>query len=54
MLTLEDCKKHLQNKNLNNKRIEEIRDYLYAISKEIVKNNIASYKKEIKLVKKYE
>jgi hypothetical protein len=52
MLTIQECKKHLENKNLSEKRIEEIRDYLYAICQEIVRNNISNYKKETKKLSK--
>jgi hypothetical protein len=47
MLSIKECEKYLVGKNLNEKRLEEIRDYLYAISKEIVRNNIDNYKKKI-------
>ncbi len=47
-MTLEEFKKHFKNKNVNDERIKEIRDYLYAISREIVLNNLNEYEKQIK------
>ncbi len=49
MLSVERCKKYLEGKNVTDKRAEEIRDYLYAISREIIKNNIANQKQNTKI-----
>jgi len=48
LMTLEECKKHLKNKNITDKRIEEIRDYLYAISREIIVSNLNKYEKQVR------
>lgn len=45
MLSVEECKKLLSKKDLSEKRIEEIRDYLYAIVKSIVSNEIETYER---------
>lgn len=53
MVSIETCKKYLEKKNLTDKRIEEIRDYLYAISKEVIKNNIDNYELSLSKTKDY-
>ncbi len=47
MLSVEQCESLLEVKKLDRKRVEEIRDYLYAISREVIRNNISDYKKSI-------
>jgi hypothetical protein len=47
MLTVKRCGAYLKNKNLNDKEIEDVRNYLYLISKEIIQKNIGSYIKKI-------
>jgi ATP-dependent Zn protease len=53
MLTIQECRKYLK-KDLSDKRIEEIRDYLYALSKEVIRKNVDDYEKSLKKVLKYE
>jgi hypothetical protein len=48
MLEVSTCKKYLQNKNITDERIKEIRDYLYAISREIAVNNLNKYEASVK------
>ena len=48
MLDLETCKKYLKDKNMSDERIKVIRDFLYAISREIISNNIIKYEKTVK------
>jgi hypothetical protein len=45
MVPLETCKMYLEKKDLTDKRIAEIRDYLYAISREIIRNSLSEHKK---------
>lgn len=47
-MTLEECKERLLNKNITDERIKEIRDYLYAISTEIVLNNLSEYEQGVR------
>jgi hypothetical protein len=39
MLSVEKCQEYLKNVNLSRERVEEIRNHLYAICEEIIKNN---------------
>ncbi|MEN9337795.1 MAG: hypothetical protein RIQ41_109 [Candidatus Parcubacteria bacterium] len=48
MITTEVCKTYLDKKGLTDQRIEEIRDYLYAISREIARNSVNDYKQSLK------
>jgi len=43
MLTLEECKKYLKDKEVSDERMEEIRTYLYALVKDVVTKNIKAY-----------
>ena len=50
MFSVEECRKYLKSKNLSyeqlsDKRVEIIRDYLYAICNEAIRHNIRDYKK---------
>lgn len=54
MVSLEQCESLLEVKKLDKKRIEEIRDYLYAISREVIRNNISDYEQSLRKTKKYE
>jgi hypothetical protein len=47
MLTIDECRKILDEYNLPDERIEIIRDYLYAFCKEIIKDNITNYETSI-------
>ena len=46
MLTLEECRKHLKDKEVSDERMEEIRAYLYALVEDIVVNNIKTYESQ--------
>ena len=48
MITIEQCRKFLASEDLPDERIKEIRDYLYALSKEIIRNNIQNYEKNVR------
>lgn len=48
MLEVSICKQYLQNKNITDERIKEIRDYLYAIAREITVNNLNKYEASVK------
>jgi hypothetical protein len=48
MLDVSTCKQYLQNKNITDERIKEIRDYLYAIAREIAVNNLDKYEASVK------
>ncbi len=52
MLEVSTCKTFLQNKNITDERIKEIRDYLYAIAKEIAVKNMNDYEKNVRESKK--
>ena len=45
MITTEECRKYLKDKNLSDARIEQVRDYLYALAKEIANKNIEHFEK---------
>jgi hypothetical protein len=47
MLSIEKCESYFLSKNLDRKRVEQIRDYLYAIGREIIKTEIKNYEKQI-------
>ena len=47
MLTIEECRKHLKDDKLSDARIQEILDYLYSFCKEVIKNNLEIYEKNI-------
>ena len=47
MLTIEKCKKYLKNRVLSDKEIEEIRDYLYLIARQTIKEHIEAHKVNI-------
>ena len=46
MLSVEECERYLRSRKLSKKAISEIRDYLYAICKEIIDDNFNSYEKQ--------
>lgn len=48
MLKTKECKKYLLEKNLDDSKVEYIRNYLYAIAKEIIRKNIEDYESNIK------
>lgn len=53
MRSIADCEKHLLNSGLSQDKIKSIRDYIYSLSKEIIKDNLEKYeqtqtKKDIK------
>lgn len=48
MLKIEKCRKHILEKNLDDSKIEEIRNTLTAIVKDIIKKNIEDYKRNTK------
>ncbi len=47
MLTIEECKKYILEKHLDDSKIEYIRNYLYAIAQEIIRKNIEEYESNI-------
>lgn len=47
MLTLEECKKYLKEKDISDERITEIRDFLYAVARESVIRNISKYEQQV-------
>lgn len=47
MLSVKECRKFLSDIDLDDKEIEEIRDYLYALIREIVRNNLEKYEKDV-------
>lgn len=51
MLKIEECRKYLLQKNLDDSKIEELRDTLTSIVREIIKENIESYERTIKKTK---
>jgi hypothetical protein len=53
MLTIQECRKYLK-KDIPDKRVEEIRDYLYALNKEIIRKNVDDYEKSLRKTMKYE
>lgn len=53
MLTIQECRKYL-NKDISDKRVEEIRDYLYALSKEIIRKNVDDYENSLRKTLGYE
>lgn len=46
MLKTDTCKKYLLQKNLDDSKIEELRDTLTAIVREIISKNIKLYEKD--------
>jgi predicted transcriptional regulator len=48
MLKVKECKKYILEKNLDDSKIEEIRNTLSAIVKDIIKKNIESYERTVK------
>lgn len=48
MLTIEECKKYILERNLDDSKIEYIRNYLYAIAQEIIRKNIEEYESNIR------
>ena len=53
MLTIEECRKYLK-KDISDKKGEEMRDYLYALSKEVIRKNVDEYESSLRKVLKYE
>lgn len=53
MLTIQECRKYL-NKDISDKRVEEIRDHLYALSKEIIRKNVDDYENSLRKTLGYE
>lgn len=53
MLSVEECKKLLSKKDLSEKRIEEIRDYLYAIVNTIISNEVDTYERDTRQEKNH-
>lgn len=53
MLTIQECRKYLK-VDISDKRVEEIRDYLYALSKEIIRKNVDDYEKGLRKTLEYE
>jgi hypothetical protein len=53
MLTIQECRKYLK-VDISDKRVEEIRDYLYALSKEIIRKNVDDYEKSLRKTLEYE
>ena len=53
MLTIEECRKYLK-KDISDKKVEEMRDYLYALSKEVIRKNVDEYESSLRKVLKYE
>lgn len=47
MLTLNDCRKLLNDDNLTEERAKVILEFLYAFCREIVKNNVEKYENSI-------
>ena len=52
MLEVSNSKQYLKDKNITDERIKEIRDYLYAIAREITINNLNKYENSVKESKK--
>lgn len=52
MLTLEDCRKYIKNKDISDERLLQIRDFLYAISKEVAINHINKFESDVKMQRK--
>lgn len=48
MITVAECRKYLKDTKLSDARIEQIRDYLYALGREIIKKNIQKYERDIR------
>ena len=48
MLSIEECEKYLENRNIKKERIETIRDYLYALCKEVVDREIGGYENAVR------
>lgn len=48
MITITECRKHLKDTKLSDARIEEIRNYIYAIGIEIIRKNIRIYEQEVR------
>ena len=46
MLSVEQCERYLRDKSLSKERIEVIRDYLYALCEEVIKQSIEQYEQE--------
>lgn len=53
MLTIEECRKYLK-RDIPDKKVEEMRDYLYALSKEVIRKNVDEYESSLRKVLKYE
>jgi transcriptional regulator of heat shock response len=53
MLTIQECRRYLK-QDISDKRVEEIRDYLQALSKEIIKKSVDDYKKSLVKITKHE
>lgn len=53
MLTIQECRKYLK-KDISDKRVEEIRDYLYSLSKEIIRKNVDDYENGLRKTLEYE
>ena len=51
MLKIEECRKYILEKNLDDSKIEEIRNTLTTIVKDIIKRNIESYERNAKETK---
>jgi hypothetical protein len=52
MVSIQKCRETLGSiaLNLTDKDIEQIRDYIYSIGREVINNNISAYEKNIKKV----
>jgi hypothetical protein len=48
MLTIKECQKYLSTEEFDDSQIEEIRNYLYSICKNIISKNIENYEKDIR------
>ena len=48
MLTIEECRKLLKLEDISEIRVKIIRDYLYALCKELIKTNIDNYEKDVR------
>ena len=46
MLTIEQCRKHILDIELDDEKIQKIRDYLYALSLEIIRKSIVEYERQ--------
>jgi hypothetical protein len=43
MLSVEKCKEYIPNRDINDRKIKEIRNYIYSLTKEIICKNIKTY-----------